>query len=166
MEYRTIDDMYERGTPVELTDRWTPELARYKSQAAVVIDIEVIGFPRDISRRENGRTIRQKYDCIYTVALMTENSALPGACEDTPVIRVLSVDIERTLDGKGALADFTAWCKREFCGVEPQTVHEPAPATPGSSIGGVLLPHTLPMFEARHKPNDHRRKSFRPPSRK
>ncbi|HVH90448.1 MAG TPA: hypothetical protein VM783_03570, partial [Candidatus Acidoferrum sp.] len=121
MDYRTVDDMYERGTPVQLTDRWTPELARYTSRPAVVIDIEVIGFPRDISRQENGRTIRQKYDCIYTVALMTENSALPAACEDTPVIRVLSVDIERTLDGKGALAAFAEWCKREFCGVEPQT---------------------------------------------
>jgi hypothetical protein len=29
MNYRTIDDMYEPGTAVELTDRWTPALARY-----------------------------------------------------------------------------------------------------------------------------------------
>ena len=81
MDYRTVDDMYERGTPVELTDRWTPELARYRSRPAVVIDIEVIGFPRDISRQENGRTITQKYDCIYTVALMTEDVALPAAAK-------------------------------------------------------------------------------------
>ena len=29
MNYRTIDDMFERGTLVELTDLWTPALARY-----------------------------------------------------------------------------------------------------------------------------------------
>ena len=132
MDYRTVDDMYERGTPVELTDRWTPELARYRSRPAVVIDIEVIGFPRDLSRQENGRTIRQKYDCIYTVALMTEDFALPAACENPPVIRVLSVDIERALDATGELGDFAGWCKREFCGVEPQAVPEPA-AAPGSA---------------------------------
>ena len=50
MDYRTVDDMYERGTPVQLTDRWTPEWAHYRSRPAVVIDVEVIGFPRDISR--------------------------------------------------------------------------------------------------------------------
>src|SRR5262249_62350390 len=72
MDYRTVDDMYERGTTVQLTDRWTSELARYRSRPAVVIDVEVIGFPRDISRQENGRTITEKYDCIYTVALMAE----------------------------------------------------------------------------------------------
>jgi aromatic ring-opening dioxygenase catalytic subunit (LigB family) len=160
MDYRTVDDMYERGTPVQLTDRWTPELARYKSRPAVVIDIEVIGFPRDISRQENGRTITQKYDCIYTVALMMEDFAPPATCDGTPVIRVLSADIERSLDARGELADFAEWCKREFCGAEPKAVHEPAAAKPGAFLGGVLLPHTLPMFEARHKPNDHRRKSL------
>jgi 4,5-DOPA dioxygenase extradiol len=160
MDYRTIDDMYERGTPVQLTDRWTPELARYKSRPAVVIDIEVIGFPRDISRQENGRTITQKYDCIYTVVLMPENFALPAACDSTPVIRILSVDIETALAAKSELADFAEWCKREFCGVEPKAVHELPHVKPGIFLGGVILPHTLPMFEARHKANDHRRKSL------
>jgi aromatic ring-opening dioxygenase catalytic subunit (LigB family) len=160
MDYRTVDDMYERGAPVQLTDRWTPGLARYKSRRAVVIDIEVIGFPRDISRQENGRTITQKYDCIYTVVLMPENFALPAACDSTPVIRILSVDIEIALDAKGELADFAEWCKSEFCGAEPKPVHEPTPARQGSFLGGVILPHTLPMFEARHRPNDHRRKSL------
>src|SRR5215510_8123882 len=159
MDYRTVDDMYERGTPVRLTDQWTPELARYKSQPAVVIDIEVIGFPRDISRKETGRTITQKYDCIYTVALMAQDFALP-AYDSTPIIRVLSVDIETALDAKEELGDFADWCKREFCGTEPKAVHQPVPAMPGAFLGGVVLPHTLPMFEARHKPNDHRRKSL------
>src|SRR5215475_13103006 len=159
MHYRTIDDMYERGTPVRLTNQWTPELARYRSRPAVVIDIEVIGFSWDISRQENGRTITQKYDCIYTIALMAENFVLP-TYDNTPIIRVLSVDIENALDAKGQLADFADWCKREFCGTEPKTVHGPAPAKPGAFLGGVLLPHTLPMFEARHKPDDPRRKSL------
>jgi len=91
---------------------------------------------------------------------VTEDFALPAACENPPVIRVLSVDIERALDATGELGDFAGWCKREFCGVEPQAVPEPAPAKPGSFFAGVLLPHTLPMFEARHKPNDHRRRSL------
>jgi 3,4-dihydroxyphenylacetate 2,3-dioxygenase len=158
MDYRTIDDMYERGTLVQLTDRWTPELGRYKLRPAVVIDIEVIGFPRDISRHENGNTITKKYDCIYTVALSPENFV--PSTDKTQVIRVLSVDIEATLDAKGELADFAEWSKREFCGAEPEAVREPAAAKPGTFLGGVLLPHTLPMFEARHKPNDHRRKSL------
>src|SRR5215510_9777187 len=145
MDYRTVDDMYERGTPVRLTDQWTPELARYKSQPAVVIDIEVIGFPRDISRKETGRTITQKYDCIYTVALMAENFALL-AYDSTPIIRVLSVDIETSLDAKGELADFADWCKREFCGAEPKTVHEPAPAKPGAFLGGGRFTHKQNMY--------------------
>jgi aromatic ring-opening dioxygenase catalytic subunit (LigB family) len=160
MDYRTVDDMYERGTPVQLTDRWTPELARYKSRPAVVIDIEVIGFPRDIRREENGKTVTQKYDCIYTVALMAEDFGLPVESGSLPVIRVLSVDIESSVDAKGDVADFAEWCKQEFCGVEPRAVHEPAAAEPGTFLGGAILPHTLPMFEARHKPNDHRRKSL------
>jgi len=41
MDYRTIDDMYERGTLVRLTDLWTPNLVRYRDRPAVVIDIEV-----------------------------------------------------------------------------------------------------------------------------
>ena len=86
MDYRTVDDMYERGATVQLTDRWTSELARYRSRPAVVIDVEVIGFPRDISRQENGRTITQKYGCIYTVALMAENFALP-TYDNTLIIR-------------------------------------------------------------------------------
>jgi hypothetical protein len=160
MDYRTIDDMYERGTPVRLTDRWTPALARYKSRPAVVIDIEVIGFPRDISREEEGKTIAHKYDCIYTVALMTEDFAPPVATGNTPIIRVLSVDIESAVDTKGEVADFAEWCKQEFCGVEPKAVHQATAAKSGTFLGGVILPHTLPMFEARHKPNDHRRKSL------
>lgn len=50
MDYRTVDDMYERGTPVQLNDKWTPALQRYLHRPAVVIDIEVIGFPRSMSR--------------------------------------------------------------------------------------------------------------------
>ena len=53
MDYRTIDDMYDRGTLVRLADLWTPGLRRYRDQAAVVIDIEVLGYPRTISRQEN-----------------------------------------------------------------------------------------------------------------
>ncbi len=56
MDYRTIDDMYERATLVRLTDTWTPGLGRYRDRAAVVIDIEVLGYPRTISRQENGNT--------------------------------------------------------------------------------------------------------------
>src|SRR5262249_51896666 len=59
MDYRTVDDMYERGTTVQLTDRWTSELARYRSRPAVVIDVEVIGFPRDISRQEMAGRLRK-----------------------------------------------------------------------------------------------------------
>jgi aromatic ring-opening dioxygenase catalytic subunit (LigB family) len=159
MDYRTIDNMYERGTPVQLTDRWTPELNPYKSRPAVVIDIEVIGFPRDISRQENGETITQKYDCIYTIALMPQNFAVP-AVDNIPVIRVLSVDIETALVARGELADFAERCERAFCGAEPEAVHGLLSGKPGNFFGGVVLPHTLPMFEARHKPNDHRRKSL------
>jgi 4,5-DOPA dioxygenase extradiol len=161
MDYRTIDDMYERGTPVQLTDRWTPALARYKSRPAVVIDIEVIGFPRDISREENGKTVTQKYDCIYTVALMGKDFTPLLSPQNIPVIRVLSVDIESSIDAKGEVADFAEWCKHEFCGNEPEIADEPtSPLNGGTFLGGAILPHTLPMFEARHKPNDHRRKSL------
>ena len=62
MDYRTIDDMYDRGTLVRLTDLWTPGLARYSHQAAVVIDIEVLGYPRTITRQEQGVAISRKYD--------------------------------------------------------------------------------------------------------
>jgi aromatic ring-opening dioxygenase catalytic subunit (LigB family) len=73
---------------------------------------------------------------------------------------VLSVDIERALDPAGDLGDFAAWCKREFCGTEPQAVPQPARTKAGNFLAAVVLPHTIPMFEARHKPNDHRRRSL------
>jgi len=57
MNYLTVDDMYERGTPVQLTYQWTPGLRRYLHRPAVVIDIEVIGFPRSISSSKNGHSI-------------------------------------------------------------------------------------------------------------
>ena len=57
MDYRTIDDMYDRGALVRLTDSWTPALERYRNRVAVVIDIEVLGYPRSLSRQENGKLI-------------------------------------------------------------------------------------------------------------
>ena len=98
MDYRTIDDMYERGTLVRLTDLWTPGLARYRDRAAVVIDIEVLGYPRTISRQENGTTISQKYDCIYTVALIPMGSLGDLTRDNVPVIRVISLDVESGLE--------------------------------------------------------------------
>jgi 3,4-dihydroxyphenylacetate 2,3-dioxygenase len=160
MNYRTIDDMYERGTAVELTDRWTPALARYRFRPAVIIDIEVIGFPRDISRQENGTTITQKYDCVFTVALQPENAAMPPSRDQTPVIRVLSVDVERPLEATNEIAQFAAWCNEEFCGAQPEPMSPVSSRGSGRFVAGAILPHTLPMYEARHKPTDHRRKSL------
>jgi aromatic ring-opening dioxygenase catalytic subunit (LigB family) len=160
MDYRTIDDMHERGTPVELTERWTPGLARYRSRPAVVIDIEVIGFPRDIARQENGATITQKYDCVYTVAIQPENAAMPPSRDHTAVIRVLSIDVERPLEPSREVAEFAAWCTEEFCGAEPEPLSPLSSGKSGRFIAGAILPHTLPMYEAKHKPNDHRRKSL------
>ena len=93
MSYRTIDDMFEPGTLVRLTDIWTPPLARYRDRPAVVIDTEVLGYPRSISRKENGTTVTEKYDCIYTVALMPAERAATIARAQVPVIRVISLDV-------------------------------------------------------------------------
>ena len=161
MDYRTIDDMYDRGTLVRLTDLWTPGLARYRDRAAVVIDIEVLGYPRTISRQENGTTISEKYDCIYTVALMPDEHT-------SAFVPRASSGHSRDFFGRGAAAwqgntiaaSFAEWCAKEFCGAEPEPVsHSPANET-GRVIGGAVLPHTIPMYEARHRPNDHRNKSL------
>jgi 3,4-dihydroxyphenylacetate 2,3-dioxygenase len=158
MDYRTVDDMYERGTPVQLNNDWTPALSRYLDRSAVVIDVEVIGFPRPISRNENGRTLTEKYDCVYTVALMPEiDSELSR--ERVDVIRVLSLDINQPLSNEGNIAKFSDWCLKQFCGVDPETVSVPSSGT-GKFIAGVIVPHTIPMYEAQHRPADHRNKSL------
>jgi aromatic ring-opening dioxygenase catalytic subunit (LigB family) len=160
MDYRTIDDMYDRGTLVRLTDLWTPELGRYRDRTAVVIDIEVLGYPRTISRQQNGDTISEKYDCIYTVALTPDEPTPAFVRAQVPVIRVISLDVERSLARGNDPANFADWCAREFCGAEPEPVsHLPVNET-GRVIGAAVLPHTIPMYEARHRPNDHRNKSL------
>src|SRR5688572_3915417 len=160
MDYRTIDDMYDRGALVRLTDLWTPGLERYRNRAAVVIDIEVLGYPRAISRQENGSTISERYDCIYTVALMPDEPTSAFVRAQVPVIRVISLDVERSLGEEYDPANFAEWCAREFCGAEPEAVsYSPANET-GRVIGAAVLPHTIPMYEARHRPNDHRNKSL------
>ena len=160
MDYRTIDDMYDRGTLVRLTDLWTPGLGRYRDRAAVVIDIEVLGYPRTISRQENGSTISEKYDCIYTVAFMPDAPMSVFSRAQVPVIRVISLDVEGTLAGECDRANFAEWCAREFCGAEPEAVSYSSANQNGRVIGGAVLPHTIPMYEARHRPNDHRNKSL------
>lgn len=160
MNYRTIDDMFERGTLVQLTDLWTPALARYRSRPAVVIDIEVLGYPRSISRQENGTSVSEKYDCIYTVALMPAERTTTLARAEVPVIRVISLDVERALPAEQDTADFTEWCTQEFCGAEPASIPHPIATSNGRFIGGAVLPHTIPMYEARHRPEDHRNKSL------
>jgi aromatic ring-opening dioxygenase catalytic subunit (LigB family) len=160
MDYRTIDDMYDRGTLVRLTDLWTPGLGRYCDRAAVVIDIEVLGYPRTISRQENGTTISEKYDCIYTVALMADEQTSAFVRAHVPVIRVTSADVERSSVGEYNRASFAEWCAREFCGAEPEPVSHLSANETGRVIGGAVLPHTIPMYEARHRANDHRNKSF------
>ena len=160
MDYRTIDDMYERGTLVRLTDLWTPGLERYRDRAAVVIDIEVLGYPRTISRHENGNPVSEKYDCIYTVALIPDQSMSAFVRAQVPVIRVISLDVERSLAKEYDRANFAEWCAREFCGAEPDTVSYSPANQKGRVIGGAVLPHTIPMYEARHRPNDHRNKSL------
>lgn len=159
MAYRTIDDMHERGTVVQLGDKWTPALSRYNLRPAVVIDIEVLGYPRTMSRQENGATIAEKNDCVYTVAIMPEKSAEPRR-EQIPVIRVIALDVERKVDAQGATADFARWCVQEYCGNAPEPVVTRPAAKPGRFIGGVVLPHTIPMYEARHRPADHRNQSL------
>ena len=57
-------------------------------------------------------------------------------------------------------AAFVQWCTREFCGVEPPRVVHTTATGAGSCIGGAVLPHTIPMYEARHRPEDHRNKSL------
>lgn len=159
MAYRTIDDMHERGTILQLTDKWTAALGRFGSRPAVVIDIEVLGYPRTMSRQENGTTITEKNDCVYTVAIMPEAYSKLRR-EEIPVIRVIALDVEGRMDGAGATADFARWCVQEYCGRAPEPVAvKPAP-TMGKFIGGVVLPHTIPMYEARHRPADHRNKSL------
>jgi aromatic ring-opening dioxygenase catalytic subunit (LigB family) len=160
MDYRTIDDMFERGTLVQLTDLWTPALARYRDRPAVVIDIEVLGYPRSISRQQNGNTIREKYDCIYTVALMPAERTARLARAQVPVIRVISLDVERASAAEQDTAKFAAWCTKEFCGAEPASISYSIASGNGRFIGGAVLPHTIPMYEARHRPNDHRNKSL------
>jgi len=160
MDYRTIDDMYDRGTLVRLTDLWTPGLGRYCDRAAVVIDIEVLGYPRTISRQENGTTISEKYDCIYTVALMPDEQTSVFVRAHVPVIRVTSADVERSSVGEYNRASFAEWCAREFCGAEPEPVSHLSANETGRVIGGAVLPHTIPMYEARHRANDHRNKSL------
>ena len=158
MDYRTVDDMYERGTPVQLTDRWTPGLGRYLHHPAVIIDIEVIGFPRSISRSEHGDSITEKYDCIYTVALMPDSYSVISR-ESVSVIRVLSLDVQQPLPKEQHTEEFSEWCMSQFCGVEPQSVPVPN-AEMGKFCAGVIVPHTIPMYEARHRPADHRNKSL------
>ncbi len=158
MDYRTVDDMYERGTPVQLSDKWTPALERYLHRTAVIIDVEVIGFPRPISRRENGHSITEKYDCVYTVALAPEADS-PVSRESVDVIRVLSLDVDRPVAKEERVAEFSDWCIKQFCGVEPETVSVPN-SNNGRIIAGVIVPHTIPMYEAQHRPNDHRNKSL------
>ena len=157
MDYRTIDDMYERGTLVRLVDLWTPGLARYRDRAAVVIDIEVLGYPRTIKREENGTTFQQKYDCVYTVALAPE--AQDWRRENVSVIRVISLDVEPFAGADRDAENFAGWCVKEFCGIEPAPVAVNGNGN-GAFIGGAVLPHTIPMFEARHRPADHRNKSL------
>ena len=160
MDYRTIDDMYERGTLVRLSDLWTPGLARYRDRAAVVIDIEVLGYPRTISRQENGTAISQKYDCIYTVALAPDGQPGDWSRDNVPVIRVISLDVESAAEPEKNSSDFAAWCAKEFCGVDPEPVSASSTQGRGAFIGGAVLPHTIPMYEARHRPADHRNKSL------
>ena len=158
--YRTIDDMYERGTLVQLTDLWTPALARYRSRPAVVIDIEVLGYPRAMSRESNGETITEKNDCVYTVAIMPEGRSMPASRDQVAVIRVLALDVERALAPEEFSGRFASWCVKEYCGVQPLAVPVKPGQVPGNFIGGVVLPHTIPMYEARHRPADHRNESL------
>ena len=116
-----------------MTDLWTPGLGRYRDRAAVVIDIEVLGYPRTISRQENGSAISEKYDCIYTVALMPDEPTSAFVRAQVPVIRVISLDVERSLAREHDRAKFAEWCAREFCGAEPETVSHSARQREGPS---------------------------------
>ena len=143
-----------------LTDLWTPALARYRARPAVVIDTEVLGYPRSISREENGSSVSEKYDCIYTVALMPDGGAPSFAREQVPVIQVNSLDVAGILPGEQDSAKFAAWCAGEFCGAEPAAISSPHTTGTGRFIGAAVLPHTIPMYEARHRPSDHRNRSL------
>lgn len=159
MDYRTIDDMYDRGTQVRLNNIWTPGLTRYRDHVAVVIDIEVLGYPRTISRQENGTVISQKYDCIYTVALSPDEQGGNFSRATVSVIRVISLDVE-SVGVDQSSTEFAAWCGKEFCGVAPEPVSLNKGNASGAFVGGAVLPHTIPMYEARHRPTDHRNKSL------
>ncbi|MSP40646.1 MAG: hypothetical protein EXR70_19330 [Deltaproteobacteria bacterium] len=160
MAYRTIDDMFEPGALIQLNDRWTPALARYGSRPAVVIDIEVLGYPRTMSRAENGVKITEKNDCVYTVAIMPEQRSAVLSRDQVPVIRVVALDVERALEPATATAKFARWCVKEYCGAAPAPAPSIVAQQPGKFIGAVVLPHTIPMYEARHRPEDHRNKSL------
>lgn len=160
MDYRTIDDMYDRGTLVRLTDLWTPALARYKARPAVVIDIEVLGYPRSVARQEKSTTVTEKYDCIYTVAVMPVERTLTFSRAQVPVIRVISLDVSAIIAAEQESTNFVAWCKEEFCGAAPASIPHPVTNGNGRFVGGAVLPHTIPMYEARHRPIDHRNKSL------
>jgi len=159
--YRTVDDMYNRGTPVELTDQWTPSLTQYRNRPAVVIDVEVLGYPRPLSRQVGGQTISEKYDSIYTIVLKPEGPSIPSARPDAQVIRVTSLDVSRTLPLEGDLAPFTDWCIREFCSSNPLPTPKVSPPSPGQVVAGVVMPHTIPLYEAQFRDGDHRRESLK-----
>jgi aromatic ring-opening dioxygenase catalytic subunit (LigB family) len=76
------------------------------------------------------------------------------------VIRVISLDIAQPLTADGDRAKFAAWCLTTFCGAEPEPAPLPNADKAGSVLAGVIMPHTIPMFEAQHRPDDHRRKSL------
>ena len=151
MDYRTIDDMYDRGTLVRLTDLWTLGSARYRDRAAVVIDIEVLGYPRTISRQENGTAISEKYDCIYTVALMPDEQTSAFVRAHVPVIRVISAGRGAEL-GRGIQSCKLRRVVREgILWRRARTGSSFVRQRTGRVIGGAVLPHTIPMYEARHR---------------
>jgi hypothetical protein len=129
-----------------LIDLWTPALARYRDRPAVVIDIEVLGYPRSITRQVDAASVSEKYDCIYTVALLPVERAASLAREQVPVIRVISLDVAGILPAEPHSAEFAAWCAREFCGAEPASVANPGVAGNGGFIGAAVLPHTIPTI--------------------
>ncbi len=49
---------------------------------------------------------------------MSQLSAFVRA--QVPVIRVISLDVERSLAKEYDRANFAEWCAREFCGAEPE----------------------------------------------
>ena len=77
-----------------------------------------------------------------------------------PVIRVISLDVQPSLAGGDDCVNFAEWCTKEFCGAEPGPASYVSANEKGRVIGAAVLPHTIPMYEARHRPNDHRNKSL------